>query len=307
MSNSNFPLSESSTKEEVAEYFYTILEKKEEIKNLILSEYLTGDILPLSTKDELKAIGFKIGPAIRITKEVSKNIDKFKEIKIDIELYPNSSSEEVKNFFEKKIDFKGELNSLDGSKLLELNEETMKTMGLKYGQRKRLIKYIEYFKTLKPPEEEISISRKSSSEEVSKFLKLSLKFSQNIIYDLGLDGESLFDLEDHEIDDITDITPEQKENLKAFIKKQSSKIEEGKDKKEQNTDKEEEIKINRQSNLEDICKFLKIKLNFSDEAISYVREQELGGDALFDLTDEDINNFENTSSQEKEKLIIMVL
>ena len=303
MSNSNFPLSESSTKEEVAEYFYTILEKKEEIKNLILSEYLTGDILPLTTKEELKAIGFKIGPAIRITKEVSKNLDKFKEIKIDIELYPNSSSEEVKNFFEKKIDFKGELNSLDGSKLLELNEETMKTMGLKYGQRKRLIKYIEYFKTLKPPEEEISISRKSSSEEVSKFLKLSLKFSQNIIDDLGLDGESLFDLEDHEIDDITDITPEQKENLKAFIKKQSSKIEEGKDQKEQKTDKEEEIKINRQSNLEDICKFLKIKLNFSDEAISYVREQELGGDALFDLTDEDINNFENTSSQEKEKLI----
>ena len=249
MSNSNFTLSESSTKEEVAEYFYTILDKNEAVKNLILSEYLTGDILPLLTKEELKAIGFKLGPAIRINKEINNNKDKFKEIKIDIELYPNSSSEQIKDFFEKKIDFKGELNSLDGGKLLELNEEEMKKMGLKYGQRKRLIKYIDYFKTLKPPEEEISISRKSSSEEVSKFLKLRLKFSQNTINDLGLDGESLFDLEDYEIDDITDITPEQKENLKVFIKKQSTKKEEENDQKEQKSDKEEEIKISRQSNI----------------------------------------------------------
>ena len=62
MSESNFTLSETSTKEEVAEYLCTTLNLNDEIKNLILSEYLTGDILPLLTKEELRAIGFKLGP-----------------------------------------------------------------------------------------------------------------------------------------------------------------------------------------------------------------------------------------------------
>jgi hypothetical protein len=46
----------------------------------------------------------------------------------------------------------------------------MKKLGLKYGQIKRLIKYISYFKTLKQPIEEIKqISKKSCLEEVSSF------------------------------------------------------------------------------------------------------------------------------------------
>ena len=72
----------------------------------------------------------------------------------------------VKQFFEKCLNFTKDLNNLDGKGLIELNEEKMKEMGLSLGQRKRLIKYINYFKTLKVPEpepqEEIIITKKSS-------------------------------------------------------------------------------------------------------------------------------------------------
>ena len=304
MSESNFTLSETSTKEEVAEYLCTTLNLNDEIKNLILSEYLTGDILPLLTKEELRAIGFKLGPAKRINKEIFANLDKFKDIKIDVKIYPNSSSEEVKKLFVKNLDFQGEINSLDGKGLLTLDEEGMKNIGLKYGQRKRLIKYIEYFKTLEPPKEEINISRKSSSEEVSKFLKLKLKFPQEIIDDLGLDGESLFDLEEKEINEINEITPEQKENLKQFIKKESMKLEEISKQKEETKEKEADIKITKESKSEDVLNFLRKKLNFSDEAVSSIKEQQLEGRDFLDLTQEEIKDFENVSEQEKEKLII---
>ena len=81
----------------------------------------------------------------------------------------------------------------------------MKGLGFNYGQRKRLIKYINHFKKLKnekPDEDkiEINISRKSSIEEINEFLKNELKFSQNIIDDLQLDAESLFLLEEDSIE-----------------------------------------------------------------------------------------------------------
>jgi hypothetical protein len=50
-----------------------------------------------------------------------------------------------------------------------------------------------------------------------KFLKLRFHFSQETIDKLDLDGETLFDLTDDEIDNIEGITPEQKADLKEFI------------------------------------------------------------------------------------------
>ena len=58
--------------------------------------------------------------------------------------------------------------------------------------------------------ENIVISRQSSEEEVSKFLKMRLKFSTDSINNMELDGESLFDLKEEEIDQIKEITTEEK-------------------------------------------------------------------------------------------------
>ena len=63
----------------------------------------------------------------------------------------------------------------------------------------------------------IQIDQNSSEEDVSKFLKIHLNFSISSIEALELDGESLFCLEESDIDGEEEITEEEKEKLKNFI------------------------------------------------------------------------------------------
>ena len=292
MDKKNFPLSELSTREEVADFICSENNLKDDVKNILIDEHISGDVLPeLSIKD-MEELLIKLGPRKKINKFILENKDNFKEKVITEKIFPNSNSKEVKTFFEQSLGFTGELNSLDGKGLLELTEEKMKELGLKFGQRKRLIKYIEYFKTLKPPDEEeedILITKKSSEEEVAKFLKLRLKFSQDSINSMELDGESLFDLKEEDVDDIKEITEEEKENLKKFLRGDFDK-------------KQEELKIGLKSSFEEICNFLKKKLNFSDEAIKSLKDQDIDTEVFFSLTEDEINDFDGISELEKEKL-----
>ena len=292
MEDNTCPLSELSTKEEVADCICSKNNLKDDVKNILLNEYISGDVLPeLSIKD-MEDLKIKLGPRKKISKFISENKNKFKEKELTEKIMSNSKPEEVKAFFENSLEFKGELNGLDGKGLLELTEEQMKELGLKFGQRKRLIKYIEYFKTLKPPEEEeILISRKSSEEEVAKFLKMRLKFSQDSIKNIELDGESLFDLKEEDVDELKEITKEEKENLKKFLRGEFDK-------------NEEIIKLDSNSSMEDIYNFLKKILNFSDKAIENIKEQDLDPETFFSLSEDDINNIEGISEPEKEKLNI---
>ena len=97
------------------------------------------------------------------------------------------------------------MNNLDGKSLLELSDEAIKNLGLNLGQRKKLIKYISYFKTLKvEPPKEPTISKESSLEEVVSYLTKKLKISEeginSIKEDLGVEGgESLIFLEESDI------------------------------------------------------------------------------------------------------------
>lgn len=220
MENNDMPLSELSTKEEVANYFHNSLHLNDEVKNIFLNEYISGDVLAELTAHDLNELNIRLGPRQRILAFIHKYASKFKEKKITEKITSNSSVGEIRNFFEKYLEFKGELNNLDGKGLLELTEERMKELGLRFGQRKRLIKYIRYFKELElaDKEDKVLINEKSSSEEVSKFLRLKLNFSQDSIDNLALDGESLFDLIEEDINDVTEITKKEKENLKKFIR-----------------------------------------------------------------------------------------
>ena len=220
MENNDMPLYELSTKEEVANYFHNSLHLNDEVKNIFLNEYISGDVLAELTAHDLNELNIRLGPRQRILAFIHKYASKFKEKKITEKITSNSSVGEIRNFFEKYLEFKGELNNLDGKGLLELTEERMKELGLRFGQRKRLIKYIRCLKALEISNKEdiVLINEKSSSEEVSKFLRLKLNFSQDSIDILELDGESLFDLIEEDINDVTEITEKEKENLKKFIR-----------------------------------------------------------------------------------------
>ena len=299
MNENVFPLSEESTCEEVAVYICNELNLKDEIKNILINEYITGDVLPLLTQEDLSSFGLKLGPRKKISLFIKENKTKFKERKLPFILDINSSTKQIKDYLKSYIDFQGEINDLDVKELFEMTEEKMKILGFKFGQRKRLIKYINYFKTLNTKyekDEEILITKNSSTEEVAKFFKLKLHFSQDIIDELELDGELLFSLQDEEIDDLDILTLEQKQKLKKLIKEKFTKIEEEK----------EEIKIDRNSPLEDLLKFLKKKLNFSDKSIEFIKNEDLDSEILFNLNAEEIYNLDGISNQEKERLKIFL-
>ena len=281
------PISEESTREEVANFIYDELKLKEDIKKIFLNEYITGDVLPLLNKNDLMSLNIKLGPAKKIINYIENNKNNFKDKKINIKLNPYSKDNEVKEFFMKYLGFKESIN-LDGKKLFELDEEDMKRFGLKYGQRKRLINYIKYFEE----NENIYISKKSTVEEVAKLLRSRFNFSKECIDEICLDGESLLSLNDEEIDSIECASKEQKEKLKKFINEEKLK--------------EKEMKIDSKSSIKKICEFLKKKLNFSDRTIEFFKEQEIDGEIFFQLNDEEIDDFEVVLNDEKEKIKIFL-
>ena len=70
------------------------------------------------------------------------------------------------------MDFEGNINNIDGIALLDLTDESIKGLGLTFGQGKKLRKYINYFKTLKiEPPKELKLTKNSTAEEVVEYLK----------------------------------------------------------------------------------------------------------------------------------------
>ncbi len=222
----------------------------------MLKEDISGEILSDLNDKELKSLGLKSGLIIKLKKYISENKEKFEPKEIIEKISIFSKPQEISDFFQNCLNFKGNLNDMNGKYLLELTEEKMKELGLNLGQRKKLIRYITYFKTLKieePKETELKINSESSEEEVSKFLKEKLGISQEAIEALGLDGESLFLFEEEAIKQEEALTQEEKEKLINFLKKE----------REENANEESEIKITKESSEEEVSKFLKEKLGIS--------------------------------------------
>ena len=146
-------LSSNSSCQKVSELLAKNYGISEEAQKKLIEEYISGDILPdIPKPDYNKLFSIKPGTAINITKYIEANKDKFKENKIDEKLSSISNEENIKLFLENKLNYKGNLNNLKEKEFLELDEEKMKAFGFKYGQRKKLIKYINYFKNLKKEE-----------------------------------------------------------------------------------------------------------------------------------------------------------
>ena len=286
-----------SSKEEVANFFEKKFKIKEDVKNNFIKEDISADILYDLDDKEFKSLGLKVGPLKNIKVFLQNNKDHFKEKEIKEKITIKSKPNEVSEFFEKCLNFKGELNNMDGKGLIELKEEEIKNLGLNLGQRKKIIKYINYFKTLKieePEETKILITKESSEEEVSKYLKEKLNISDTAIESLGLDGESLFNLEETDIDEAEDLNQEEKTSLKNFIKELKEKKEE-----ETKTKEETEIIIGKESSAEQVAKYLKEKLKISDTGIESLA---LDGDSLFNLEENDIDEADDLTQEEKDIL-----
>ncbi len=284
-------ISSNSSKEEVANFFVEKFKINEKEKQNLINEDICGDVLLDLEDKDFKSLKIRTGPNTKIKTFLRENQDKFKEKTISEKITSKSSKEEVANFFGRCLNYKGELN-LDGKSLIELNEEKIEKLGLNMGQKKRIIKYIKYFRTLKIEEPEITeiiLTRESSEEEVAKYLKKKLNFRDDAIDALALDGDSLFSLEEKDIDDADELKQEEKDKLKKLIKEL----------KNEGTQEETEIILTRESSEEEVAKYLKKKLNFRDDAIDALA---LDGDSLFSLGEKDIDDADELKPEEKDNL-----
>lgn len=283
-------LSKESTEEDVIKFFIDKGQIKEDVQNNIKKENITGDVLPLLNDQELKSnsIGLKFGPLKNWKLYFEKNKDKFKEKEIEDKIFPNSSPEEVVKFLKNSLNIEISDN-LNGEKLLVLNEEDLEKIGLSLGKRKKLLKYIEYFRTLKQDKsiegknDNLIITKKSSKEEVNNFFRYNLKLSTKSINELQLDGNKLYKLKENEINEFN-LSTEEKDKLKKFL----TDFKENEKKK---------IKITKESNIQEVANFMKEILEIPEGIID---ELSLNGEAFFSLKDDEIDEFEISDEQKTE-------
>ena len=258
------PISFDSSSEELADYFMKNCKLSLEQKELFIKEGISGDVL-LEAVPSLKDIGIKPKPIFKIKNFLKNKKDKFKPKEI-AEKISISNEKDITLFFEKYIGFKGDLNGKikKESELISFGEEDMKKIGLNFGQRKRLIRYINHFKVLKSKKDiTITITKESNEKKVNEFLKNELNFCENSIEESGLDAPILFDLTEENLNDYSElIKPEEFEMLKKFIKKRDEMIKKqpfGKGKDEDNfivIDKDEKTDINKFKKI----KFMRLKI-----------------------------------------------
>jgi len=137
-------VSGTSTKEDVAKFFELRFNLNQEISKKFINEYISGDILPNLSLNDFKSLGLNLDSIIDWNKYYEENKSKFINNNLKKEISFNANYEEVKEFLESYLDYKGNIKNLNGKRLFELNEDSMKKIGMKIGQRRRLIKYINY-------------------------------------------------------------------------------------------------------------------------------------------------------------------
>jgi len=282
-------ITNESTKKEVSEYLFSKYKISDKAKNKIIEEDINGEVLFLLEETELKNLEIKSLQLIQIKKYIKENKEKYKDTKINEKITDSSNVEEIKSFMEKYFNFKEDLKGLDGKGFLALSEKEIESFRLNLGGRKKLIKFINYFKTINEKEKEneslYKITRASSKNEMSQYFKEKLKFSKESLTELeDLDGETLFSMEKEDIN-IFEIKEEEKQKLKElYIQIKNS----GK-----------QIQIDLKSNKEEILNFLKISLDFSENSLNIFKElNDFDAQYLFSLEDDDIDELE-ISNEEK--------
>ena len=215
-------ISNKSTEKEVAGFFEFKFNIDKNISNNFIKEYITGDILPYLFLNDFKVLGLNLESIINWYKYYEDNENIFIYDKIYEEINIDSSSLDVKNFLASYLNFKNNTYILNGQKLFKLNEEGMVKMGMKLGQRKKLIRYIDYLEGKNKKEIFIDIDKNSSLEKTKQFLLDKLKLSNKTVDKLQYDGEILFILEINDIENL-EIPDSEKEILKQFIKAKDQK------------------------------------------------------------------------------------
>ena len=217
--------------------------KSENILSNFKKENIKGNEILFLEADDFIQLGFKFHKKITKTLEEIKNNQK--EILVFNEnINQQSTNEDVYHFLKNEI--KLEENVLknfqdkNGQKLKELNYENLKELGLKLGERRKLLKYLKSFDNTK----EISINEitvNSTIEEVCLFLKNRFKLKDDSLEQIKaseINGEGFFNLSEDDFEELNIFDTDIQKSILDYINKNKPKneilIETTKNKNEEN-------------------------------------------------------------------------
>ena len=165
--------------------------------------------------------------------------------------------------------------ALDGESLFELNENDIEMLDILNEEKEKLKNYIRKLKSTEEPLK--NITKESSVEEVADFLRKVFAIPEDVIDDLGIDGDTFLNTTEEDVDGL-DISEEQKNSWKKYLKEQNS--------------------INEESSKEQVKNFLRSKLSFSDISLN---QMNYDGKTLLQLKEFQIKKL-NIKDEEKNKL-----
>lgn len=275
-------ISVAAQPEEVKNFFHKCLNFQKDLNGLNGKELIELD------EEKMKQLGLSLGQRFKLMKYIHhfKTLSISSQKKGKFEITKDSNEEEVAKFLKTRLKFSTDsIDSLgfDGGTFLQLNIADIDNFDtLKEEEKENLKKYLSG--ELKDEEEncetgpEVTITNKSSAEEVSSFLKDKLGFKKEAIKELdGFEGEILLTLTEAQINEFQSLSQEEKNKLKEFINNINSK----------NIKNETRIEINEKSSEDELMQFMKNKLNLN----------ELDANSLIEM---DIEKMQNLTLKEKQ-------
>ena len=199
--------------------------KQFNVKDKIISKFreerIKGNEIFYLEKEDFVNLGYKFcNKLVSTIEETKKNQSDLLTIK---EIVKDSYSEEkIKNFLknEMKLDEQTLENfkNINGKEFKKLEKENLINLGLKIGERKKLLSYLELVKSIK---ENISnITNSSSIEDVCNFLKNQFNIDDeilNILKENDVDGKMFLGFTPEDIEDLNIEDEELKKNLVDYI------------------------------------------------------------------------------------------
>ena len=195
------PITKESTSEEICNFLkQNGFIKNENILSNFKSENIKGNEILFLEADDFLQLGFKF------YKKITKTLEEIKINQKDIlsfneNIDEQSTIKDVYNFLKNEIKLEENVlknfQDINGKNLKELNNDNLKELGLKLGERRKLLKYL---KSCNNTTTEISIKDitiNSTPEEVCLFLKNRFKLDKEAleqIKDSEINGEGFFNL-----------------------------------------------------------------------------------------------------------------
>ena len=177
--------------------------------------------------------------------EIKVSVSNILDYKINID--SNSKEEEVYNFLKTECHLEENIlekfKDIKGQKFQKLKEQDLKNIGLKLGERRKILSYISSMKSKINNVNNNNIISSSTIEEVCSFLKYKFNLSEeilNIFRNAEIDGNQFFELGPDDLSDLS-ISEEIQREILNYINTQESEEEEEEENDEQ-IDEEEKYK-----------------------------------------------------------------